>query len=70
MVTTDGFPLGHEVFAGNRNDARTLKDVVAAMEAKYGKARRIWVFDRGIASEANLEFLRERGGQYLVGPAA
>ena len=67
VVTTDGFPLGHEVFAGNRNDARTLKEVVAAMEAKYGKAKRIWVFDRGIASEANLEFLRERGGQYLVG---
>jgi hypothetical protein len=70
VVTTDGFPLGHEVFAGNRNDARTLKEVVAAMEAKYGKAKRIWVFDRGIASEANLEFLRERDAQYLVGPAA
>ncbi len=67
VVTIDGFPLGHEVFAGNRNDVKTLEEVVEAMEAKYGKAKRIWVFDRGIASEANLEFLRERGGQYLVG---
>jgi transposase len=67
VVTIDGFPLGYEVFAGNRNDVKTLEEVVEAVEAKYGRANRIWVFDRGIASEANLEFLRERGGRYLVG---
>jgi transposase len=67
VVTTDGFPLGYEVFAGNRNDVKTLEEIVEAMEAKYGRAGRIWVFDRGVASEANLEFLRERGGRYLVG---
>jgi len=67
VVTTDGFPLGHEVFAGNRNDVTTLEEIVEAMEAKYGKAKRIWVFDRGIVSEANLAFLRGRGGRYLVG---
>jgi transposase len=67
VVTTDGFPLGYEVFAGNRNDVTTLDEIVEAMEAKYGKAKRIWVFDRGIVSEANLAFLRGRGGQYLVG---
>ncbi len=67
VVTTDGFPLGYEVFAGNRNDVKTLEEIVEAMEAKYGKANRIWVFDRGIVSEANLAFLRGRGGQYLVG---
>ena len=37
------------------------------VERKYGKARRVWVFDRGIVSEENLEALRRRGGQYLVG---
>ncbi len=67
VVTADGFPLGYEVFAGNRNDVTTLEEIVEAMEAKYGKANRIWVFDRGIVSEANLAFLRGRGGQYLVG---
>jgi transposase len=67
VVTTDGFPLGYEVFAGNRNDVTTLEEIVEAMEAKYGRANRIWVFDRGIVSEANLAFLRVRGGRYLVG---
>jgi transposase len=67
VVTDDGIPLGYEVFAGNRNDATTVEEIVVAMERKYGQANRIWVMDRGMVSEANLEFLRTRGGQYLVG---
>jgi transposase len=67
VVTRDGLPLGYEVFAGNRYDATTVKEIVQAMEAKYGRAGRIWVMDRGMVSEANLRFLRERDGQYIVG---
>ena len=67
VVRPDGFPLGFEVFDGNRTDVTTLEDIVNAMEAKYGRARRIWVLDRGIVSEANLAFLRDRGGAYVVG---
>ncbi len=67
VVTTDGFPLGYEVFPGNRNDVKTLEEIVKAMEKKYGKAKRIWVVDRGIVSESNLQFLRDRDGLYLVG---
>ena len=67
VVTTDGIPLGYEVFAGNRNDATTVEEIVRAMEQKYGRANRIWVMDRGMVSEANLRFLRTRGGQYIVG---
>jgi transposase len=67
VVTNDGIPLGYEVFAGNRNDAKTVKEIVEALEAKYGQANRIWVMDRGMVSEENLKFLRERGGQYIVG---
>ena len=37
------------------------------VERKYGKARRIWVLDRGLVSEANLQAIRKRSGQYLVG---
>jgi len=66
-VTPDGFPLAYEVFAGNTADVTTVEDMVEAMEAKYGRARRVWVVDRGMVSEENLAFLRERGAQYLVG---
>jgi len=67
VVTEDGMPLGHEVFDGNTHDSKTLEKMVGAMEAKYGQAHRIWVVDRGMVSEANLQFLRGRGGSYLVG---
>jgi len=68
VVTPEGIPLGYEVFPGNRNDAKTVEEIVLAMEKKYGRARRVWVMDRGMVSENNLEFLRSRGGQYIVGP--
>jgi transposase len=67
VVTRSGLPLGYEVFHGNRAEPTTLGEMMAKMEALYGKASRIWVFDRGVASESNLEALRQSGGMYLVG---
>lgn len=67
VVTTDGIPLGYEVFDGNTNDSTTVETIVTAMEQKYGRAKRIWVMDRGMVSEDNLRFIRERGGFYIVG---
>ncbi|TFG40874.1 MAG: IS1634 family transposase [Syntrophobacterales bacterium] len=67
IVTDDGMPLGYEVFDGNTNDSTTVQQMVERIEAKYGRAHRVWVMDRGMVSEANLAFLRERGGSYIVG---
>jgi transposase len=67
VVTEDGFPLGYQVFAGNRNDATTVKEIVAAMEQKYGRAKRVWVMDRGMVSKANLTLLRTSEASYIVG---
>jgi len=67
VVTAEGFPLTYEIFDGNKIDSTTLKDIVEAVEGKHGKARRVWVFDRGITTEDNLQWLRERGACYLVG---
>jgi transposase len=67
VVTEDGMPLGYEVFEGNTHDSKTVETIVTAMESKYGKAHRIWVMDRGMVSEDNLRFVRQRGGSYIVG---
>ncbi len=67
VVTEDGFPLGYEVFAGNTHDSTTVQTIIESLEKKYGSLNRIWVMDRGMVSEENLKFLRERGGQYIVG---
>jgi len=67
IVTPEGLPLSYEVFAGNRADTTTLAEILEAVEAKHGRAERVWVFDRGLVQEANLAALRERGARYLVG---
>ena len=67
VVSSEGMPLGYEVFAGNTNDSTTVQEVITSMERKYGRASRVWVMDRGMVSEKNLRFLRERGGSYIVG---
>jgi transposase len=67
VVTRDGFPLGFEVFAGNRHDATTLREIVATMEARYGRSSRVWALDRGMVSEAHLDWLRQRGSRYIAG---
>ena len=67
IVNSEGFPFSYETFDGNRADVSTMETILRMVERKYGKARRIWVLDRGIVSEENLEAIRKRGGQYLVG---
>jgi transposase len=67
IVNGEGFPLSYETFDGNRGDVTTVEAVLRMVERKYGKARRVWVFDRGVVSEENLAALRRHGGQYLVG---
>jgi transposase len=67
VVTFDGFPLGYEVFAGNTHDSRTLQTIVAAMEARHGVVGRVWIADRGMASAANLAWLRHTGRRYIIG---
>jgi transposase len=67
IVNSEGFPYSYETFDGNRADVSTMETILRMVERKYGKARRIWVFDRGIVSEENLAAIRKRGGQYLVG---
>jgi hypothetical protein len=69
VVTTEGLPLAYEVLAGNTADKTTLAQFLARIEAQYGKARRIWVMDRGIPTEAVLEQMRHSDPpvQYLVG---
>jgi transposase len=67
VVSRGGLPLGYEVFAGNRSDVTTVKEIVAAMQSKYGQANRIWVMDRGMVSADNVEFLQQRGRRYILG---
>ena len=67
IVTPEGFPLSYEVLAGNTADSTTLSEFLDRIEQRYGKAKRIWVMDRGIPTEDSLAKMRRIGACYLVG---
>ena len=69
IVTPAGFPLAYEVLPGNTSDKTTLRDMLRKIEARYGKANRIWVMDRGIPTEEMLAEMRAADPpvSYLVG---
>lgn len=66
-VNRDGFPLAHEVFAGNRHDSTTLDEMMEALDRRVGlQPGQTVVVDRGIAGEENLKKVRARQLHYLV----
>ena len=69
VLTPEGLPLAYEVLSGNTSDKTTLRDFLGKIERQYGKARRIWVMDRGIPTEETLAEMRQADPpvQYLVG---
>lgn len=67
VITPDGLPLTYEVLAGNTLDKTTLRQLLDKIESQYGKAKRTWIMDRGIPTEATLKEMREVGTHYLVG---
>ena len=69
VVTPDGLPLAYEVLPGNTADSKTLRMFLGKIERQYGKARRVWVIDRGVPTEAVLAEMRNGDPpvQYLVG---
>ena len=69
VVSREGMPLGYQLFTGNRNDGTTLEEIVERIERLYGRANRIWVWDRGMVSEENVRFLKEAQRRYIVGTA-
>ena len=66
VVTRDGFPLAHVTLAGNTQDVETVKQIVLAVERRFGQSQRVWVMDRGLISKATLRFLGQGQRRYLL----
>ena len=68
-MTPTGLPLAYEVMDGNTSDKTTLRSFLGKIESLYGKARRVWLMDRGIPTEAVLAEMRASPQEtfYLVG---
>lgn len=69
VLTTEGFPLAYKVLPGNTSDNKTLRAFLDDIERQYGKAKRLWLMDRGIPTEEVLAQMRasDPPASYLVG---
>jgi transposase len=67
VVTRGGMPLGYEIFPGNKADVTTVEEIVESMEKRFGKAKRVWVMDRGMVSAENIAWLNESARRYVIG---
>jgi transposase len=67
VVTREGMSLGYEIFPGNRTDVTTVEEIVLGMEARFGKANRVWVMGRGMVSAENVAWLNQTGRRYVIG---
>ena len=65
VVTPEGLPLAYEVLPGNTADKTTLRGFLERIERQYGKARRIWLMDRGVPTEEVLAEMRDSQGPQL-----
>lgn len=67
VLDAEGFIIRHKVFAGNVSDCKTLLDAVSELEQiAEGETKPVVIVDGGMASQANLDALRERGYDYIV----
>jgi transposase len=71
VINRDGFVKFSRCFAGNQSEPQTLSFILDSlfMESGAEKSKTIKptiVMDAGIASESNLELLREKGFHYVV----
>ena len=67
FVTTDGLPVGYELFPGATYEGHTLKPVLDKLKKRYQIDEMIFVADRGMLSEDNLNYLEKNNIPYIVG---
>ena len=70
VLTRDGFPLAHFTLAGNTQDVQTVKQLVLAVEKRFGQSQRVWVMDRRHDQQRYTEVLGPGAATLPAGHAA
>ena len=67
LVSKEGIPLGHEVFAGNKNDVTCFKEIIDKVSSKFKVSKVVLVGDRGMINDKNLRLLDDKKYEYILG---
>jgi len=66
LVTDEGLPIAHRVYNGNISDKSTLKETIDTLKEQFQIKQCIFVGDRGLVSEENLEYLIKTEYPFIV----
>ena len=67
FVTTDGLPVGYEVFPGSTYEGHTLLKMLDRLKERFHLRKVVFVADSGLFNADNLTLLDEAGYEYIVG---
>jgi transposase len=67
MVMVAGWPIAHHVWEGNRLDQSTVQEVISDLSKRFEFGRLVFVGDRGMVTDANIESITKDEHGYLVG---
>src|SRR3989338_2677607 len=67
LMTEGGIPVGHETYPGNQVDVTSFPKIIAKVKDKFNLKRVVWVCDRGMISESNIELLDSIKHEYIIG---
>jgi transposase len=67
VVMVAGWPIAHHVWAGNRIDHTTVQDVISDLQKRFAFGRLIFVGDRGMVTDENIEAITKDEHGFLVG---
>jgi transposase len=66
-VMVAGWPIAHHVWAGNRIDHSTVQEVVKDLRQRFAFSRLVFVGDRGMVTDENIESITRDQQGFLVG---
>jgi transposase len=66
VVTRSGIPVCHHVFPGNTSDSTTVIEIVNDLKKRFCLRKFIFVGDRGMLSDENLEHIIQEQQDFIV----
>ena len=67
LVSIGGYPLAYEIFNGSQFEGQTILPVIEAFKQKYQLERLVVVADSGLLSKSNIELLKEKKYEFIIG---
>lgn len=67
LVSKGGYPLAYDVFEGNKFEGHTILPVIDSFKQKYQLKHLVVVADSGLISSQNIDQLREKGYEFIIG---